>query len=446
MMESKVDNRLLFECALPDKWRIEPLKHHVSMSKGLSVQKTDLVDDGVAIISYGQIHSKSNTTVDLKDEFVRYIPRSLAPLYSSSKLQYGDVVFADTSEDVDGIGNAILNTRQSEIYAGYHTVACRPNPKTLNGKFFAYLTKTDYWRSQLRKLAMGVKVFSITQSVLSRSYVLLPPLEEQRIIAQLLDELTLPLDSEELLLTQQIDALERYKRSLIHEAVTKGLNPNAPMKPSGIEWIGDIPEHWNTSKLKYLLESPLQYGSNEAGNPFLENAPRYIRITDITTDGNLKSENAQYLDLKLAYPFILSEGDVLFARSGATVGKTFLYHESDGWACFAGYLIRAKSNKKKVLPAFLYYFTQGIGYGNWVSRMYSQATIQNIGADKYSLLIIPLPQISEQQTIVDYLDGKCAKVDAILEIKRQQIEVLKKRRQSLIYEYVTGKRRVGEDS
>lgn len=446
-MESKKNDGLLSENALPDTWRIEPLKHHMSMSKGLPVQKTDLVDDGVAIISYGQIHSKNNTTVDLKDEFVRYVPRSLAPIYSSSRLKYGDVIFADTSEDVDGIGNAILNTRPSEIYAGYHTVACRPNPKTLDGKFFAYLTKTDYWRSQLRKLAMGVKVFSVTQNILSRSYVLLPPLKEQQRIAQMLDELISPLDSEELLLTQQIDILERYKKSLIHEAVTKGLDPDIPMKPSGIEWIGDVPAYWTVERISYhaKLESghtpstqhPEWWKEEECIIPWLTTSDIHrFRDGKLTTIFDTE-EHVSKAGLNHSSARILPAGTVGLSRTASVGFSIIMGTDMASSQDFADWIPDESLYSKYLLYAF-----------RAMTELFDQlklgSTHKTIYMHVLKTLKMPIPPLDEQQKIAAYLDEHCTKIDAILEIKRQQVEILKKRRQSLIYEYVTGKRRVGE--
>ena len=107
--------------SLPPSWRVEPLKYHCSMFKGLPILKTDLVEEGVPVISYGQIHSKGNTGTHLDESLLRYIPTSMLAGGESSKLRKGDVVFADTSEDVEGIGNAALIDADGVVYAGYHT-------------------------------------------------------------------------------------------------------------------------------------------------------------------------------------------------------------------------------------------------------------------------------------------------------------------------------------
>ncbi|MBM6908861.1 restriction endonuclease subunit S, partial [Collinsella intestinalis] len=181
--------------SVPRSWRVEPLKYHCSMFKGLPILKTDLVEEGEPVISYGQIHSKGNTGTHLDDSLLRFIPASRVLGSESSKLRRGDVVFADTSEDVEGIGNAALIDTDGDVYAGYHTVTCRPDQKSLSGRYLAYLARTDAWRYQLRNLAMGVKVFSITQAILRKSEVLLPPRDEQERIADFLDERCAAIDA-----------------------------------------------------------------------------------------------------------------------------------------------------------------------------------------------------------------------------------------------------------
>lgn len=206
-------------------------------------------------------------------------------------------------------------------------------------------------------------------------------------------------------------------------------------KNSGVEWIGEIPEGWEVSKLKYLLSEPLLYGANESGEFDNQNYPRYIRITDIAEDGSLRDNNVKYLAPNLAAPYMLKKGDVLFARSGATVGKTFILKDNIN-ACFAGYLIKASCGDK-LFPNFLFYYTQSGIYENWKQSTYTQSTIQNIGADKYNELLVTIPPFSEQQQISSYLNYKVGQIDSSLAKIVEQIEDLKSYRQSVISEAVT---------
>ena len=144
--------------------------------------------------------------------------------------------------------------------------------------------------------------------------------------------------------------------------------------------------------------------------------------------------------MEKAKPYLLEKGDLLFARSGATAGKSFLFQE-DYPACFAGYLIRA-SVTPAINQEYLFYFTQSGEYRQWKEAVFIQATIQNISAEKYCNLPIPLPPLPEQEAIVERLDRETGKIDRAIEVKRRQIELLRERRQIVIDEVVTGKVKV----
>ena len=209
------------------------------------------------------------------------------------------------------------------------------------------------------------------------------------------------------------------------------------MKDSGIEWIGALPTDFTLYKLKYLLSSPLCYGANESGTLYSDILPRYIRITDISPNGTLKNSGMLSLDESSAQNYMLHEGDILFARSGATVGKSFIYHNYYGRAAYAGYLIKASFNRL-VLPEFVYYYTCSSAYEIWKNSIFIQSTIQNIGADRYSNLPISVPNsIDKQLRIVHYLNDFCSKFDAIIYNLQTSIEEYKKLKQSVITQAVT---------
>lgn len=209
------------------------------------------------------------------------------------------------------------------------------------------------------------------------------------------------------------------------------------MKDSGIEWIGEIPTDFSLYKLKYLLSSPLCYGANESGTLYSDILPRYIRITDISPNGTLKNSGMLSLDESSAQNYMLHEGDILFARSGATVGKSFIYHNYYGCAAYAGYLIKASFNRL-VLPEFVYYYTCSSAYEIWKKSIFIQSTIQNIGADRYSNLPISVPNsIDKQLRIVRYLNNFCSKFEAIIYNLQTSIEDYKKLKQAVITQAVT---------
>ncbi len=154
-------------------------------------------------------------------------------------------------------------------------------------------------------------------------------------------------------------------------------------------------------------------------------------------DNELKEDGKLSLDNTTAKPYLLKDEDILFARSGASVGKTFFYRKIFGASAFAGYLIRASLNKKVAYPKFVFYNTLGLNYENWKNQSFSQATIQNIGADKYNEYILPIPPITEQQKIADFLDEKCGEIDSIRSDVQREIEILNDYKKSVITEAVT---------
>ena len=271
-----------------------------------------------------------------------------------------------------------------------------------------------------------------------------PALQEQKKIAVFLNEQCRELDDVFDKIRASIEEYKNLRQVIITQAVTKGARDNREMKDSGIEWIGEIPKEWHMSKLKYLISSPLQYGASETGVDYNEELPRYIRITDITIDNKLKEDGKLSLEEATAMPYLLFDDDILFSRSGATVGKTFLYKAEYGKAAFAGYLIRASIDENKAVPKFVYYSTLSQNYDIWKNSMVTQATIQNIGADKYSNYIIAMPLLEEQLEIVEYLDNKISEINKIIQKKEQYLTEIENYKKSLIYEYVTGKKEVLE--
>ncbi len=316
------------------------------------------------------------------------------------------------------------------------------SPKVVR-KYIHYLLRDESYKAEYMRLSTGMRIgqWDLNIDDFLQINTILPLLSEQQSIATYLDQKCGEIDELITMQEEMITKLQSYKQSVITEAVTKGLDKNISLKDSGIEWIGEIPEHWICTVFKKFLSEPMQYGANEPAEECNYNDPRYIRITDIKDDGTLRDDTFKSLPLEKAKEYMLTKGDLLFARSGATVGKTFLYKE-DYAACFAGYLIKARCNKNELLPNFVFYYTLSNVYQNWKNSIFIQSTIQNIGADKYSVMPIIIPPLSEQQSIANYLDQKCSEIDELISIKQQKIEKLKDYKKSLIFECVTGKRKV----
>jgi len=310
--------------------------------------------------------------------------------------------------------------------------------RNMDGKYLFYYLRENMKKEVLKGNAKST-VDSLRLHMFKNFPILIPNIEEQTGIANFLDHKTRQIDDLIAKKERLIELLKEERTAVINQAVTKGLDPNVPMKDSGVEWLGEIPENWELKRLKFLINERLKYGANESAEEEIMDHPRYIRITDFNSDGNLRNDTFKSLHPDIANEYLLKEGDVLFARSGATVGKTFIFNDYEGQACFAGYLIKASPNNKILEPDFLYYVTLSNFYENWKDSVFIQATIQNIGADKYQNLLIPTPPIDEQKMIIDYIKENIQRINLILYRTQDEINLYNEYKTSLINEAVTGK-------
>lgn len=320
-------------------------------------------------------------------------------------------------------------------------------PLNIHPIYCNYLLKSYNFIEEFYRMGHGIvaDLWTTRYDEMKSIIVGIPPLKEQTAIAQFLDTKTTAIDKAIALKQQQISLLKERKQVVIHQAVTRGLDTTVTLKDSGVEWIGEIPEHWEVKKLKYILNSKLKYGANESGMEYNINLPRYVRITDFGADGKLSEKNKLSLSWENGKDYLLKDGDILFARSGATVGKTYQFKKSmsiESNYSYAGYLIKAEPNEEEVLSDFLYLYTNSELFNKWKDSIFIKATIENIGADKYSQLPVVLPSIDEQKSILNEFKNISSKIDKAIALKAQEIEKLGEYKRSLINSLVTGKVRV----
>lgn len=418
---------------IPKNWEICPLKYLCSYNNETLPENTngeyefDYVDIGS--VTYGK-----------GIENYQHLKFSKAPSRARRLVKTGDIILSTVRTYLKATAQIPENVYPIVVSTGYLTL--RAN-KQIIPNFLKYSVQQDAFISEIEAKSSGVSYPAINASEAVRTSVIVPPIEEQQRIADFLDAKCAKIDSVRKNVESEIEALKQYKQSVITEAVTKGLDPDVEMKDSRVEWIGEIPKQWKIIRLKYILKEPMKYGANEAGVAYDNSLPRYIRITDITPEGKLKEYGKLSLNEDIARNYMLKDKALLFARSGATVGKVFFYKKEYGAATFAGYLISAIVDANKALPEWVYYYTNSSAYWEWINQIYTQSTIQNIGADKYSEMPIPIcSDLSLQAKILKFLDSKCAEIDSIVEDKQKQISTLDEYKKSLIYEYVTGKKEV----
>jgi type I restriction enzyme, S subunit len=347
----------------------------------------------------------------------------------------GDVIISTVRTYLQAIAPVENPPDNLIVSTGFAVV--RPS-NLLDHRFCKYALREKKFLWEVESRSTGVSYPAINASDLGDIEVSLPGIGAQRLIASYLDRETARIDGLIAEKERMLALLEEKRAALISRVVTRGLDPNALLKPSGQEWLGEIPEDWCLWRLKHLASEALSYGANEAALEDNPDWPRFVRITDIAGDGSLRDETFKSLSPEIAEPYLLNDGDLLFARSGATVGKSFIYRPSWGVACFAGYLIRFRCDLRKALPDYLNLYAQSSAYWYQVSTGTIQATIQNFSAEKYADIVVPLPPMNTQEEIVTTLAREQSRFDALTAEVRSSVTLMKERRAALITAAVTG--------
>ena len=427
-MREMKDSGVAWIGAIPQVWGMNTIAQLFSQVK---CKNTGLQEKNLLSLSYGNVKRKSIDAVEglLPESFDGY-----------NIVEKGDIVLrlTDLQNDHTSLRVGLVKER-GIITSAYLTIR---NCSDFSPKYLYYYLYSFDIAKGFYGMGAGIRQ-GLNWDGVKWLKVLAPSTLEQERIAAFLDAECAEIDTVLEKTRASIEEYKKLKQAVITQAVTKGIRGDRPMKDSGIAWIGKIANEYAVYKFKYLLKTPMQYGANEAGVEFDKALPRYIRITDITSDGQLKQGHCLCLEDAAAKPYLLQDGDLLFARSGGTVGKSFLYRQSYGNAAFAGYLIRAAVDRTIMMPEYAYYYTNSSIYDTWKNSVFIQSTIQNIGADRYSNMPIIVPNnIEEQRSIVEYLNGRCASIDTLIRKKQQYLTEIENYKKSLIHEYVTGKKEV----
>lgn len=293
------------------------------------------------------------------------------------------------------------------------------------------------------KFSLGAGQPNLSQEFIRSLKISAPPLSEQQRIADYLDTRCARIDEAVELVRQSMEKLRAYKLSLITEAVTKGLDPDVPMKDSGIPWIGEIPKGWIVTKILRALAMPITDGPHEtpelfdSGIPFISaEAIKNERIDFTLMRGYISNEFYNYCCKKYT-PQI---NDIYLVKSGATTGKVAIVENDDKFQIWSPLAV-LRTNSKNYFR-FIFYVLRSYFFKYQMENNWTYGTQQNIGMRTLERLLLPLPPLAEQQRIADYLDAKCARIDALLEEKERLLERLAEYKKSLIFECVTGKREV----
>lgn len=417
---------------IPEEWEVTRIKNIVSIERGASPRPIDKFisddDTGVNWIRIGDTYkgNKYITSTKLKitnrgKQFSRYIHPGT--LILSNSMSFGEPYI-------------------SSIYGCIHDGWLSLAPyKNISKEYLYWLLLSDVCTSQFNLVSIGAVVENLSVDKVGNTLVSMPySLSEQQKIADFLDKKTAQLDKAKALLEEQIQKLKDYRASLIYETVTKGLDKTVPMKDSGIDWIGQIPQGWGVIKFKHLgdVKQGLTYSPSDIVDK--DEGILVLRSGNIQ-NGILDFNNNVYVKTKVAESILLRKNDILItARNGssALIGKNAII-DTDIKATFGAFMMVFRANKS--LFAKFAFYLMNVSF-NFYRTFFTTSTVNQLTAAIFNGIEVPLPSIYEQKKITDFLDGKTVQIDKLIQIKNQQIENINKQRQTLIYDYVTGKRRV----
>ena len=307
--------------------------------------------------------------------------------------------------------------------------------------FLFYVGSSNFVWEQLVQKAVSSAQPKLNKTDIKTTFLPIPPLAEQQKIADFLDEKCGEIDSIRSDVQREIEILNDYKKSVITEAVTKGLNPKTKLKDSGIEWIGKIPEGWGVKRFKYIADALYKGNGITKEQVFLDGNTQCVRYGEIYSKYNISFSDCLSLTKceLISSPQYFEYGDILFAGTGELVeeiGKNIVYLGNE--KCLAGGDIVVARHSQN--PSFLNYALGSSYCQSQKSSGKAKLKVVHISATQIGNILVAVPPLPEQKAIADYLDEKCSEIDATIADKQKQLETLDEYKKSLIFEYVTGKK------
>lgn len=402
---------------VPKGWQLKTFGEIAKVKNGYAFKSadfTDLESDSVLVIRMSDLKNGS-----ISKQSAKRVPENIVSGLERFKLQRGDFVFGMSGSlrnyavVPDSSVPMYLNQRVGKLEA---TVS--------DTEFLRYLYTSEKFISNVEKSASGNAQLNISGKLIESFEVLLPPLTEQKCIAEVLSSV-----DESIQATQRlIEQAERVKQGLMEELLTGGLG-------SEVIERGEVPEGWANVALSDISVIAGEYGANASKEEFNSSLPRYIRITDINSDGTLDDSVKVSLNEEKAAGYELEHGDIVLARSGATVGKSFVYDDAYGRCVFAGYLLRFRLDKNKACFSWLKYWLQSSIYWGWVENNQRAGAQPNINAKEYGGMPLALPPLDIQKKIA----GRLGSIDTSLFSLRDSIEAYGRTKKGLMDDLLTGK-------
>lgn len=406
---------------IPENWDCVELPEITSNSStsikigpfGSALKKELLTKNGYKVYGQENIFEKDMTIGD------RYINQEHFNKLKSCEIKTNDFLISMMGT----IGKCYIVPKQfEEGIIDSHLIRVRINENKYNLQLLVYLFGSDVVLKQINQLTVGGIMDGLSSKIIKKLYVPMPPPSEQKAIAQALsdtDELIISLD-------KLIAKKEAIKQGTMQQLLT------------GKKRLLGFSGEWEEKRLGKLLYEKPKYGINAPATKLEGALPNYLRITDITDDGYYSKIDRVGVNHTMSDLYQLHEGDIVLARTGASVGKSYLYNENDGKLIYAGFLIKISPIKEQLNPSYLFQYLKTHNYWKWVQVMSMRSGQPGINGNEYSSMLIPVPPEPEQQAIAKVLSD----MDDEIEVLRTKLSKTKAIKEAMMSELLTGKTRL----
>lgn len=417
---------------IPDNWNVRKVKQCFYISKEQAHEENPII---LSLARAGvKVRDISNNEGQLAASYDNYNP-----------VMPGDLLL--NPMDLYSGANCSLSEVSGVISPAYINLRKKVE---LNPKFYDYYFKTQYWAMAMFAHGKGVSFdnrWTMNAETLLNYYLPFTSSDVQDKIVDLINKKTAEIDSLIEIENQQIEKLKEYKQAVITEAVTRGLDKKVPLKDSGVEWIGKIPEGWSIQKVLYQLSMPVTDGPHTT--PELQPEGVAFVSAEAVSCGNggidfshIRGYITEEFYQECCLKYIPEIDDVYMIKSGATTGRVSIVTTLEPKFTIWSPLAVMRCDKNKMFPKFLYYAVQSEQFQRQVALGWSFGTQQNLGMRTLEQLKLIIPALSEQKDIANYLDMKIGDIEKAIKVKNEKIERLDEYKKSIIYEYVTGKKEV----
>jgi len=424
---------------IPAHWKSEKLKFNAELRVSNVDKHSKKLELPVKLANYVDVYKNNFITNSIMFMEVTANEEEIERF----SIQLDDVLITKDSEDWLDIGvPALVKYQEKNLLCGYHLAIIRSKANA-KGEFLFWALLAKYNRIQFSLKANGVTRFGISHGAIKNNWLAFPPLPEQTAIAAFLDRKTAQIDQAVAIKEQQIALLKEHKQILIQNTVTRGLDPNVPMRDSGVEWIGEIPAHWNCSRLKIhsKIQSGITLGKSYRNQSFVEMP--YIRVANVQ-NGYFKLDDVATISLpnnEIAR-YLLQDGDILVTEGGDIdkLGRGTVWRNNIKPCLHQNHVFAIRVNKSILSQDFVSSFlATDMARKYFIDTATKTTNLASTNRTHLGNLYLPIPSLTEQTAIVAHIETQSAKIDQAITIQQQQIGKLKEYKATLINSAVTGK-------